>query len=373
MGHDSSEKDAFDRAMLELFEVRRRQREEWIRKHPPDPPNEQASFAFIEGFQLDNSVGFRTGDLVRLMELEYETLFIWTQQTDVASVLVSQVAEKAQTADPWITVADCISLAGVYHSAFEHDHASFYHWMYDFDPTRSLRAQDFGEADPWPISARHLRLSDIANMAPAIQLLLTDQSFQVAAQNIRESFRLHWFCLSCALREPEHRDHDAPEPQRWEYVQLLPKTESAIVLATRAVEALVGKPPNREKRNQISKLSARWQRILGVDPQDEYLNTGKSYLELLYDLFEVRGRAAHSLGTVPFEVRRSVAIEAQTYAAILLRTYFLHNSVSDTDASESLGLNIKLVSCEPQGWSTTMTADSSSFRMVPDDSWRDAT
>jgi len=147
---------------------------------------------------------------------------------------------------------------------------------------------------------------------------LSDDKFFVACQNIIAAKKNHEFCQICALT-PEHlRKHNHFEPEIWEKASLVPKLEAAIVQATRSVEAILGKPGNRETASKLARTKKRWLVNIDLNPDDKYELAGKSYLDYYYDLFSLRGFAAHSFGELSFNMKRIETIEAQSFAWIII-------------------------------------------------------
>ena len=155
-----------------------------------------------------------------------------------------------------------------------------------------------------------------------------------------------------------HPNHELPH---WRFANSIPKMEVAIVQATRAVEAVLGKPGKRDTPSKYMRAIERWNDSIAINPEENYELANKKYIDYYYDLFGIRGDAAHSLGSFPYEISRKLTIEAQSFSWEIMRSYYLKHALEESEAIEALDFNMEIIDREPEDWSTPMTADSDSF------------
>jgi len=275
------------------------------------------------------------------------------------------VDERVHEENVWKTLGSCLRIAMAFHSNLEGTQPAeefAYSWVYHFDPDDPLKEQALLDSDS--VSSygvgeagviRPLRF--LEDIAPTLELLGRDERYFVASQHLVASVDSHYFCLVCALQREGYKMHPNHEPEIWEAVETIPKMEVAIVQATRAVEAILGKLGKRENPKKLARAVERWKSLLDLDPHETFELTGKSYLDYYYDLFGIRGDAAHSLGKLPYEVSRRLTIEAQCFAWIILLHYARRHSLDPQAAAEALRLDQAVYSSEPENTFTIMTND----------------
>lgn len=252
----------------------------------------------------------------------HERLWLWTHTRDKHAGLVSEVDLAVKGLDVWKSFASGFRGALGLCQALERLQDVDYLWIYRFEPKREREEQEYRNRDDalGLGSATILSLRSFGELVPLLDLLQRSDVFFVAAHNLMVASENHGFCQECALRPPEHRVHDDHEPAMWERALVRPKLEAAIVQATRAVEALIGKSGDRKTYIKLDRVKRRWTEAIDLDPEDEFAFAGTSYLDYYYRLFEIRGTAAHSLGRLPFELDCEMTIGAQSFAWLILNS-----------------------------------------------------
>ena len=54
------------------------ERNELLKKYPPNPPNEVCNHAFFTGIGIENSFNPSVNDFIPFFQTEYEKIYIWT-------------------------------------------------------------------------------------------------------------------------------------------------------------------------------------------------------------------------------------------------------------------------------------------------------
>lgn len=336
---------------------------------PPDPPNSECRHAELEGVQFENGTLPSKGDYRYLLTWGHETLYLWTHTTNTNTGLIAEVDSSVKDSNIWRAFGSALRLAMGLASVLESIPEIKYRWIYRFDPGLDHDAQEYLDRSEFSFmgSSSIVRIRRVIELAGILELLHRSEPFFVAAQNVLVAAENHEFCQECALRPPEHRTHQDHEPDRWAQTIVLPKMEAAIVQATRAAEALLGKPGNRDSHQKLSRMKARWNGAVDLNPDDSFAAAGKSYFDYYYELFHLRAQSAHSFGSIPFELTRQLTIEAQSFAWEVLVAYFRKHSLSVGDAATALKLDLELVKSEPENWSTPLTAESKKEIGFPQD------
>lgn len=333
-------------------------------KYPSDIPNDVCRHAFIYGMPIENSFGPKVGEYNFLCQVGCESIFLWTYGEDTNSSLVSQVDIAVKENTFWKTVGNLIWLAHTYFHAFEGvstEDMPEYKWMYYFDPAISTIDNtvfyDLPNLERNFISnGTILKATDIANYAPLMELLHRDDRAFTALSLVCMAFCTHSCCLICEMSEHPWHDHIAGEPKKWEQANMLPSLEVAIVQSCRAVEAIIGEPPNRNKESKVAKHKQHWLDTVGIDPDSLFAKADKSYLDFYYDLFFVlRNPSAHSYGNIHFDLQRKRTVEAQCFAAIILREYLRKHILDFNVALERLKFNKSLLDRVSGEMSTSLT------------------
>lgn len=333
-------------------------------KYPLDVPNDVCRHAFIRGIPIENSFGPKVGEYNYLCQIGRESVFLWTYKEDTNSSLVSQVDLAVKDDVFWKTAGNLIWLANVYYHAYEGASTEFipdYKWMFYFDPSTSTIDSTvfYGLTDlerNFISNGTILKATDIADYAPLLDLLFRDDKAFTALSLVCTAFCTHPCCLICEMSEHPWHDHIAEEPKKWEQANMLPSLEVAIVQSCRAVEAIIGEPPNRKKESKVAKHKQHWIDTVGIDPDSQFTKAGKSYLDFYYELFfELRNPSAHSYGNIHFELKRKRTVEAQCFAAIILREYITKNILDYYAAIEKLKFNKSLLDRVSSKMSTSTT------------------
>jgi len=348
-----SDSALYESLLAQYIELGRLESIRQANQYPCDPPNASCNHAIIKGVLLSNESGFKTHDFTRLFELPSEVVSIWTHSQNAYSCLVSTVAEDVHNQTIWRNAGTLIHLAMGLKSSFESIQEIDYDWIYDFDPNLPVDDCKFMNVDSFDrFSGTVNKVRELADLAPLIELLLRDEQFFVATQNLFASFNNHWFCVICALSPKAHQSHPNDEQPIWQFASSIPMMEAAIVQATRSVEAILGKPGKK-----LDRVLTRWAEAISLDPNHSFGLKSVSLVDYYYELFSVRGDAAHSLGKLSVGMSRQLTIEAQCFACKIHKNYYCKNRLPIDDAMNALKFNRPLVEVEPKYWSTRRTAD----------------
>lgn len=99
-----------------------------------------------------------------------------------------------------------------------------------------------------------------------------------------------------------------------------------------------------------------WLKTIGVNPDDIFGKVQMSYLDYYYKLFfDLRNPSAHSYGNVHYALLRKQAVEAQCFAAIIVREYIRTNILDEEQAIDSLNFNRDLLARVSENMSTKIT------------------
>lgn len=354
-----------NREELEAIIVSELERQQEIReKYPSDVPNGVCNHAFIKGISIENSFGPKVGEYNFFCQIGKESIFLWTYKKDTNSALVSHVDSSLKDDEFWKTAGNLLWLANTYYHAYEEASTEFipdYKWMYYFDPsTSTVDNTVFYELSKlernFMSNGTILKATDIADYAPLIDLLCRDDKAFTALSLVCTSFCTHRCCLICEMSEHPWHDHIAEEPKKWEQANMLPSLEVAIVQSCRAVEAIIGEPPNRNKEGKVVKHKQHWIDTVGIDPDSQFTKAGMSFLDFYYELFfELRNPSAHSYGNIHFELKRKRTVEAQCFAAIIIRDYIAMHMLDHDAAIERLKFNKSLLDRVSSKMSTSET------------------
>ncbi|MGZ9774088.1 hypothetical protein ACXY7N_26435 [Bacillus toyonensis] len=325
---------------------------------PTDIPNDVCNHAFIKGIKFDNSFMPKVHDFVLLMKCGDEELFLWTHTKDSYTALVSRVSKDVKNKNFWKNIGTVIQLSYSYSTCFEHTMDMEYKWCYYFDSNESISEQIIygGDSDRYSLlNGTILQLTDLSELSPLIELLLRDDKAYTAMSNFYASMKTHYCCLICELGRKSYKNHPSHEPELWEQANLISDYEAAIVQACRCVEALIGKPPRQDNRSRFLEHKQKWINQIGINPDDKFTNDETTYMDFYYKLFELRNAAAHSYGTIPFDLERKQAIDAQCFASLLLDGYVTKNVLSEEIIIRKLIINQKLLEKVDEGRLTPRT------------------
>ena len=340
------------------------QQKEQEQKYPSNVPNEVAKHGFIRGYLIENSFEPTVGDYIHLCKIGLENLYVWTYEKDSYSVLVSETDLSVKTLPYWKTASHLIWLSRMFYHAFEsasYDDLPDYKWMYYFVPgeTKIDEVVFYGLSEletKFLATGTVIKMTDVAAYAQVIELLLRDDKAYTALSMVFSAFCTHPCCLTCELSQTPWHDHIADEPVFWKQVEMLPKLESAIVQSCRAVEAIIGEPPNQNKQGKVYSHKQHWITTIGVNPDDIFDKAEMSYLEYYYKLFfELRNPSAHSYGNIHYDLLRKQAVEAQCFAAIIVREYIRTNMLDEEQAIDSLSFNRDLLARVSENMSAKIT------------------
>lgn len=354
--------------LKKLLEEERIQRAEWQARHPADPPNEVCHHAFIRGLSIENSFAPSVGDYIPLFGNGHETVYIWTHERDKNSALVVDVNPSVKDQSLWRTLFSAVRLALRYSEEFEGGLAATdfleYKWIYYFDPIKTniedATIYNISEIDQKFIKdGRIIKASLLADLSPLFELFLRDERAYTAVSLLNASFDIHYFCLICALSSHPFHDHISEEPEIWEHLEIIPKMEAAIVHACRSVESILGEPPNRNKHSSLLRHKEKWREIVGIDPNDIFEKANKTYLDFYYDLFfDLRNPSAHSYGYIHFDLERSKAVQAQCFAALIVRGYIEAHEMTADESKSAFSFNQELLNRIGEDMSTPLTKES---------------
>lgn len=346
------------------FEKQRKKREMLEEKYPTNIPNEVCKYAFLYGFSIENSFNPKYGDFNYLFSTDNEKIYIWTYQKNKNSALVSEVDTKIKEKPFWKTAAKLIQLSLYFTEAFESIRDSVdYKWMYHFnaDDTTLDNVVFYGltEIESHCMSyGLQLKATDIADLAPIIELLDRNDVAYNAVSLILSAFTSHPICLICELSKFPRHNHLVKEPEIWNQADLLQNLEISIVQSCRAVESIIGEPPNKKRESKVNKHKQKWIDTLGINPDDIFEKANKSYLDFYYELFfTLRNPSAHSYGNIHYDLERKRAVEAQCFSAIVLNAYIQKNLIDKDTAIKKLNFNIDLLGRVSENMSTCLTLD----------------
>lgn len=357
--------DKLEVALEKWLEVKEKHRAELLIKFPNDPPNDVCHYALFKGMSIENSFGPSVREFNFLFETEHESIYIWTHKQDKNSVIIVDVKESVKELNPWKNLLSVVSLALSYTDAFEQGISSEdlfeYKWIYYFNKQETNIEEavlyDTSELDQKFITdGRIVKATLLADLAPEIELFLRDDRAYTSVSMLYSSFKIHYICLICELSSHPWHDHLSDEPKIWEHTNFIPSMELAIIQACISVESILGEPPNKSKLSSVLRHRAKWEELIGINPDDIFEKSDKSYLDFYYDLFfELRNPSAHSYGNIHFDLERSKAVQAQCFAALIVRGYVWKHILKDDEARNVLHFNQNLLNRVQENISTSIT------------------
>lgn len=312
-----------------------------LTRYPEDVPNVVCHHAIISGFLIENSPGFRVGELTPMLTLPHERIYVWTNRKHQASSILSEVDEDVRGLTFWTNAGHVFKLAHAYWTTFEHIVQEYdYHWIYYFRPDQPGEECEFFTADRFRIwEGFVLKASFFQDVAPLIKLLVSDERFFTSMSQFVESMELSYCCLTCEwFARGGYKMHPSHEPSVWEQASVLPGMEAAIVQACRSVEGILGQPGKKREGTK-----SRWRQVVDLDPDEIFPKTGTSYIDYYYDLFRLRNGAAHSYGKVGFDKTHSQTIVAQVFSMLIISSYLEKHAESMSDAAKALDINEELM------------------------------
>ena len=173
---------------------------------------------------------------------------------------------------------------------------------------------------------------------------------------LSNSFIQHYICLICELSSYPYHDHLAEEPEIWEHAAIIPNMEVAVVQACRSVEGILGEPPNSKKQGAVMKHKKIWEELTGTNPDSIFEKADMSYWDFYYKLFfELRNPSAHSYGNINYKLENAKTVQAQCFAAIIVRDYFNKHVLELKEAQKKLNFNLSLLDRVSDVMSTKIT------------------
>ncbi len=349
-----------------ILDAELRRVEEARHRYPTDVPNAVCRHAFLRGFCVENSINPEVGDYSSFCRIGNERIFVWTYRKNEYSALVSETDAAVKQLCYWKTAGDLIWLSWAFSCSFEKvllaDRPG-YGWMYYFDPSvsdvDSVVFYGLSDIERITISAGiQIKLTTIAELAPIIELLIRDDRAYTALSILHSAFCVHPFCLHCEMNEKPILNHLSEEPEMWEQTYRLPALEMAVVQACRAVEAILGEPPNQRKQGKAIQHKQRWKEKVGIDPDELFEKADMTYFAFYYNLFfHLRNASAHSYGDVHFDLARKQAIEAQCFAMLVVQKYFEKHVCTYDKALDILEFNRELLARVDEQMIVRGTAD----------------
>ena len=328
----------------------------------PNPPNEVCNNAYIKGLLIENSFKPQVGEINELFETEYEKLFVWTHDKNENSAIVIDVDLKVKDTPFWKNICSVMWMAIQYDHAFEGISLDWfeYRWIYYFDSDKNLDNQVFNNLEQFDEiylkSGRIIKATDIGKLAPEIELMLRDDKAYTALMMLCNSFLQHHICLIFELSSHPYHDHLSEEPEIWEHASIIPNMEAAIVQACRSVEGILGEPPNSKKQAAVFKHKEKWVELTGIDPDSNFEKANMSYLDFYYKLFfDLRNPSAHSYGNIHYKLEKAKTVQAQCFAAIIVRAYFGKHILELDEAQNKLKFNMNLLDRVCENMSTKLT------------------
>ena len=350
------------KAIEEWVEYRIEQNKELEKKYPPNPPNDVCKMAYMKGLLIENSFEPEVGEMNELFEVEHEKVFIWTHEKDRNSSIIIKVDPEVKNMPFWKNIASIMWLAMQYANSFEGISADWYEyrWIYYFDSNKNLAEQVFNNLEQFDsvnlTNGRIIKATDIGNLAPEIELMIRDDKAYTAMMMLSNSFIQHYICLICELSSYPYHDHLAEEPEIWEHAAIIPNMEVAVVQACRSVEGILGEPPNSQKQGAVMKHKKRWEELTGINPDSIFEKANMSYWDFYYKLFfELRNPSAHSYGNINYKLEKAKTVQAQCFAAIIVRDYFNKHVLELKEAQKKLNFNLSLLDRVSDVMSTKIT------------------
>lgn len=336
--------DSLTITLLKQLEISEQENENWRKNFSDSPPSDYCHKALLAGILFYTEPNFPLHDITPYFSIDHESVYIWTHARNHISNLIVDVDPAVKSLNVWRNLASILELTEAISYNFEYLMVCDYQWIYNFDPKTSIEDSEFLYPENfYRQSGLQLNISYFADNASLIELLHRDEKFYVMGMNLLASFYNHNFCLICAFRKDGYKEHPNHDLPTWEVAQAIPGMEAAIVQATKAVEAILGKPGKRDDPAKYQRILDRWNKSIDLDPQDVFGLVNKSYIDYYYEMFGVRGNAAHSLGSLPYKLSRQLTIEAQCFAWILLKSYFSRYSLNNAAAKKYLNFNKKLI------------------------------
>lgn len=309
-----------------------------------DPPDELFNKALLGGIIFSNTIDLKDGSYVPFFEIDKEKTFLWKPKKVNNNFLIIEISPLVREDKFWRTLATILEFTISYVSLFEIMIECDYNWLKNFHPNILQQDVEFLEFNDYSdiFSGIVKEPEFIKKLSPFIELLHRDELFYNMWMNLNSSFNSHHFCMHCAYELNGYQMHPNHEIPIWQRAQAIPAMEIGIVQSTRAVETALGKPGNRQVNRKFERVVRRWKESVDIDPYDDFFVAGMRYIDYYYELFDIRGCAAHGLSSLPYDLRRKKVIEAQCFAFEIMRSYYIKNRITKSEAVSSLKLNREL-------------------------------
>ncbi|MCI5950748.1 MAG: hypothetical protein MRZ63_00335 [Anaerostipes sp.] len=354
--------DELGKAIQDWIDYQIDKQAELEKKYPPNPPNDVCENAYVKGMLIENSFNPQVGEMNELFVTEYEKLYVWTHDKDEYSAIVINVDSTVKDIPFWKNIGSVLWMAMQYANVFEGISSDWfeYRWIFYFDQEKSLSEQVFYNLDQFDEiyikNGRVIKATDIGNLAPEIELMMRDDKAYTALMMLCNAFLQHYICLMCELSSHPYHNHLSEEPKIWEHAAIISNMEVAIVQACRSVEGILGEPPNSRKQAAVLKHKEKWIELTGINPDSIFEKANMSYLDFYYKLFfDLRNPSAHSYGNIHYDLEKSKTVQAQCFAAIIIRGYFHKHILALDEAQKKLNFNMNLLDRVSENVSTKLT------------------
>ncbi len=317
------------------------------------PLTEDFSTALLSGVILSiNKQKAPKNNFVPFFKIKHEDVYLWRPEDNQNQYyLIVIIDKKVREKVFWKTLTTILEFTLANHNCFENISDCDYHWIKKFDPNCERDDIKFiGDIDRdnyYNFSSRFsgtgMTVEFIHRYSPFIELLIRDETFYLVWMNLFSAFRNHHFCIICAYEKEGYRDHPNHEINIWQRAQATPAMEIGILQSTRAVETILGKPGNRSVQRKFNRVLSRWKESVEINPYDEFFVAGMKYIDYYYEMFDIRGDAAHGLSKLPYDLRRKKVIEAQCFAFEIMRSYYGLNRKTKHEATFALNLSRELL------------------------------
>lgn len=171
----------------------------------------------------------------------------------------------------------------------DRDDENEYLFIKYFNKKSSLEGQIFYQDDYvdrfFINNGNEYKLTHLHNCIPLIELLDRDDRAYLGVSLLRESMISHETCLICELGRSTNLHHESHDFKIWEHARMLARMESAIVQATRAIEALIGQPPSSDNQLKVIKKKEKWVEVIGIAPDSIFGKANISFWNFYIDLF----------------------------------------------------------------------------------------
>ena len=186
--------------------------------------------------------------------------------------------------------------------------------------------------------------------------MLRDDKAYTSCMMLSNSFMHHYICLKCELSSYPYHDHLIDEPEIWEHANIIVNMETAIILACRSVEGILGEPPSTKNKNGVIRHKEKWRKLIGIEPDSLFEKAKMTYFDFYYKLFfELRNSSAHSYGDIHYNLERKKTVQAQCFALLILQGYIHKHILSLDEAKEKLHFNNDLLKKVNREMSTELT------------------